>query len=276
MKHFLKILIRFHFLILFVLIEMFCFYLMVNSNEQNKTSFLSSANYISGTLYNQTSKLTDYFDLRNQNEQLKSENARLHEQLGAFKINSKQMNKMVDTVRYFQQYTYTPAKVINNSTNKMYNYLTLNKGSNDGISTDMAVITTNGIVGVVRAVSPNFSSVISVLNNKIGISAKIQKNGYYGSVVWDGSNFEEVVLTEIPNHVEVSVGDTIITSGYSIVFPEGILIGVVKDYKIEAGGNFYNIKVSLSTGFKNLKHVYVVTNILRKEQTELENFIEDD
>ena len=133
----------------------------------------------------------------------------------------------------------------------------------------MAVLTYSGIIGVVKKVTPNFASAISVLNRDYSISAKIKKNGYFGPVTWDGKGHKKVILSEIPHHVPVEPGDTIITSGYSTIYPEGILIGTVSDFKLK-GGNFLEIEVELSTDFKNISYVQVVKNFKREEQINLE------
>ena len=135
----------------------------------------------------------------------------------------------------------------------------------------MAVISTNGIVGIVKNVSNNFSTVISILNTSLRVSAKIKKNDYFGSLSWNGINYTKAQLDEIPFHVKISVGDTIITSGYSAIFPEGNLIGTISDFDVKQGGNFYSIPVNLSTDFKNLSYVYIISDFLKKEQINLEH-----
>lgn len=238
---------------------------------------MHSANIVSGFIYDKYSIVSGYLNLKEANDDLLKENARLRNRLpSAYKVNSNATYIKTDTAVFFQQYTYTPAKVINNSTDKMYNYITLNKGSSHGIKPDMGVITSNGVVGVVRKVSSSFSSVVSLLNKRIGISAKIKKNDYYGMVIWEGGNYAKATLKEIPNHVDIQKGDTIITSGYSAIFPEGIVIGKITRYEIEEGGNFYEITIELSTNFKTLTHVYIVSNLMRKEQLELEKTTEND
>ena len=139
----------------------------------------------------------------------------------------------------------------------------------------MAVVSPNGIVGVVNGVSKRFSTVMSLLNTDLHISAKIKKNNYFGSLSWDGKNYREAILYEIPHHVPVSKGDTIITSGFSTIYPEGVLIGTIKDFEVK-GGNFYEITVRLSTDFKNLTYVNLVSNLRKEEQIELEEQLEYD
>ncbi|NJK85384.1 MAG: rod shape-determining protein MreC [Bacteroidales bacterium] len=148
-----------------------------------------------------------------------------------------------------KKYVFIHARVINNSTDKQYNYITLNRGNKDGIEKEMAVVCSDGIVGVVKEVSENFSSVISLLNLNIKINAKIKKSGYFGPLQWTGTGYRKAVLSDIPHHVKITLGDTIVTSGFSAMIPEGYMIGVISDFKLK-GGNYYEIEVDLSTDFK--------------------------
>jgi len=163
-----------------------------------------------------------------------------------------------------------------NTTNKRNNYLTLNKGSNQGIAKDMGVITSTGIVGIVKEVSANFSSVISVLHKETKISAKVKKNGHLGTVIWTGGDYSNGELIDIPTHVKPVIGDTIITSGYSTSFPEGIMIGTISDFKIVKGDNFYTITIKFSTDFNNISYAYVIRNIMKDELDKLNKNQTDD
>jgi rod shape-determining protein MreC len=159
---------------------------------------------------------------------------------------------------------------VNNSTNRRNNFLTLDKGFKQGIEKDMAVITNAGIVGQVKDVSENYCTVKSMLHSQSIVSAKIKKDGSYGPLTWDGKNSEFVTLSDIPTHVRLKAGDTIVTSAYSITFPENISIGTVDTFARKSGEYFYTVKVRLLTDFKKLTHVYIVDNKLKKEQQELE------
>jgi rod shape-determining protein MreC len=270
MKNLLRFILEFHFFILFIIIETFSLYLVFQYNSYQRASFLNSSYAVSGYIYNYYNSFTEYLSLKTANKDLAKENALLHTNLKkSFKSNRILFQKINDSL-YQQHYIYISAKVINNSINKQYNYLTLNKGRRHGIKPEMAVVSPNGIVGIVKDVSNNFSSVISVLNGNLKISTKIKKNNYYGSLVWEGKNFNQVVLNEIPFHIKINIGDTVITSGYSAIFPEGILIGRISDFHIKKGDDFYNISVKLSTNFKNLSYVYVINNLLKQEQINLE------
>ncbi len=271
MKNLIKFIVRFHFFILFILIEFFSLFLVFFYNKKQKETFINSSNLISGFIYENTNKITSYLYLKDINKQLILENTIFHNnKINSSRSNFSEFTNIVDTIKFFQQYKYTNAKIINNSIQKQNNYITLNKGSKQGIERDMAVISPDGIIGIVKNVSNNFASVISVLNIQIGISAKIKNNNYFGSLVWEGKNYKIMNLEEIPNHVNISIGDTIITSGYSTIFPEGIIIGKISSFKKDKSKNFYHISVKLNNDFKHISHVYVIGNLLKAEQKKLE------
>lgn len=270
MRSLLRIILSFHFAILFIILEVISFTIYINNNESHKSKVLNSSNTLVASFYNLNSKILEYFNLRKINYQLNQENAKLKGRLkSSYKFNEVNILDLYDSV-YTKKYFYIPAKVINNSINKQHNYLTLNKGSKQGIKPEMAVVSPTGIVGIVREVSKNYSTVISILNTKLLISAKIRRNNYFGSLTWDGIDYSNMLLKEIPNHVERQVGDTIVTSGFSTIFPEGKLIGVISDFSNEKSGNFFDINVELTTDFKNLIYVYIIGNYDNYEQLKLE------
>jgi rod shape-determining protein MreC len=159
--------------------------------------------------------------------------------------------------------------VINNSVNKQKNYFTLDKGRRQGIKVDMAVTSEDNVAGVIVGCSENYSVAISLLNLDFRLSARIRSNGYFGSLNWDGRNYRHAVLNEIPQHISVSIGDTVETTGYSAIFPEGIRIGKVSDLK-KSGSDFYKITVELFTDFKKLYYADIIGNMKKTEQLELE------
>jgi rod shape-determining protein MreC len=173
------------------------------------------------------------------------------------------------------KYKFIPARVINNTVNKQYNYFTLNKGSRQGIMPDQGIIAENGVVGVINNVSDSYSTGISLLNKRLKISAKIKKNNYFGSISWEGPSYRYVQLNEIPPHVEVAYGDTIVTSGSSTYFPEGIMIGTVESCEIKGGDSFYTIRVKLAVDFKSITFVNVIQNYDKAEIMMLESRLKD-
>jgi rod shape-determining protein MreC len=256
--------------IFFLLLEIFCLYLVVRNNTFQRARYVSSSNYVAGNVYATVTSVREYFYLKETNDALAAENARLHNLTrDAFARSSTQVYLVRDSI-FKQQYQYINAKIINNSVNKRNNYLTLDRGSSSGIKAEMAVISSNGIVGITKDVSENFTSVLSVLNKNAKISAKIKKNNYFGSLSWDGSDYRLGTLVDIPTHVNIAIGDTIVTNAYSDIFPENILIGKIESFDIKPGDNFYTIIVRYSTNFKNVTHVYVVNNLIKEERKTLE------
>lgn len=277
MRNFIQFLVKNSFVFLFLFLEIIAFALLIKNNNYQHSKFLNSSNFLVGNLYESVANITDYFYLKSENELLRTQNAKL------LSANKNAFTKIfgntvqINDTSYFQKYVYTAAKVINNSTNERENYITLDKGFINGIKAGMAVINSSGVVGIVKNVSPNFSSVISLLHQKNSISGKIKTSVYYGSVVWDAdkNNYNTAFLNEIPNHVKLTVGDTIVTSGFSSIFPEGILLGTIKNFELEKGANFYSIEINLAVDFKKLSHVYIVKSLLKEEQTTLENLSQD-
>lgn len=274
MRNLLRFILKHHFIVIFILLEFLSLSLIVNNNSFQRSTFNNAFTNVKGGVYNLFDNVRHYMSLKESNRQLIEENLELRNLLRS-SYNTSLVEYITIDTSYFTQYQFFKARVINNSTNKQHNYLTLNKGSIHGVEPDMGVISANGVVGIVKDVSNHFSSVISVLNTNLNVSAKIKKNNYFGPLTWNGVNYKKAILKEIPYHVKIAEGDTIITSGYSAVFPEGIKIGTISDFAVK-GGNFYEIEVTLSNDFKNLSNVYLVGNALREEQNNLEDLTTDD
>ncbi len=222
------------------------------------------------------SSVTEYLNVKNENKKLAQENVELRQLLKSNYIeNVINPSHVIDSM-YKQKYDYFTARVINNSVNNQNNLITIDKGRNQGVRPDMAVICSQGIVGIVKDASSNFSIVIPVININAHISAKIKKNGYFGTISWDGISYQATQLNEIPFHIKLAVGDTIVSSGFSSIFPEGIMIGTIKKFDLNEGNNFYNIEVKLSTDFMSLNYVYIISNLLKEEQGKLENSTKND
>jgi len=269
MQNLIRFLIRYHFSLLFILIEALAIFLLVQNNNYQKTKFVGFTRNIKGSFYQQSVKINNYFHLKEENQKLAKENAQLKNFI------AKNLETRVDSFKtvtdsiYNQQYRYIRADIINNSINKQHNYITIDKGSMDGIEREMGVISPNGIVGIISGVSKHFATAISVLNSELKISAQLKNSGHFGSLSWSGRDYRFVQLKDIPLHADINTGDTIVTSGYSAIFPEGIMIGFVEDYE-ERSGRFLEIEVKLSNDFKKLSNVYVVKNLLKEEQQFIE------
>lgn len=256
--------------ILFLALEFFAVFLVVNNNGYQKSVAFAWVSEKTGNIQSARNGFWDYLNLKQINKELAAENARYRSMLpSAFLITDTLVHSKNDTL-YRQQYQMLSAEVISNSTNSPTNFLQLNKGRLQGIDKDMAVISPTGVVGIVVNVSQNFSWVMSLLNKETRISARIKKNGQIGTIAWEGGSYQFAALKDIPTHVRVSRGDTVVTSGYSHVFPQGEIIGVINDFNIKSGEHFYTINIRLGVDFNNLAHVYVIRNLLRGEQKKLE------
>ncbi|MGQ1945780.1 rod shape-determining protein MreC [Geofilum sp. OHC36d9] len=278
MRNIIRFILRYHFFLLFLLFETLSFYLLVNYNQHQHQLFLNSSGRLATSIFELTSNFRDYFSLRRANDELSRENALLRSRVYDYassgeieKHNSPQFTAQRDS-----QYLFTPAKVINNSVNKLHNYLTINAGKLQGVKSGMGVISARGLVGITRHVSDHYATVISLLNTQLKISAKLRDSDFFGSLTWKGGAPGQATLYEIPGHAKLSVGDAVITSGYSAIFPEGILIGTIENYELKQGEGFYEITVKLSVDFSRLTYVEVVEKISGKEQKELEKTTEDD
>jgi rod shape-determining protein MreC len=277
MRSLLRYLLKNYAFVLFLLLEGIALTLLFSYNSYQRSKYLNSSNRIAGNIYETYNSVVQYFHLTQINKNLAEENAELRLLLenqpdvvttgDSLVVN----HGAIDTL-----YQFIPARVINNSVNRPFNYFTLNKGRKDGIRPDQGVISAGGIVGVVTQVSESYAVGISVLNSRWSVSAKVKKNGYFGSLIWRGENYRMASLTEIPLHVDISPGDSIVTSGYSSIFPEGIMVGTIQEFTRPEGENYYDIEVNLSTDFKSLAYVEVIENNDKPEIEELENSITDD
>lgn len=274
MRNILVFIIRYHFLLLFVLLEIFAITLLVNSTYYQSSAILKAGSLVTGRFYTSISNATDYLKLRTTNEQLAQENAMLRQMKGVSFLKNDTSSFWVNDTLHKQQYQYIVSKVVLNTVGKRNNYIMLDKGSRSGIKKDMAVITSNGIVGTVVNVSENFSWVMSLLNKHTRISGRITKNNQMGTVVWNGVDHMYGTLTDIPAHVKIAKGDTIVSSGYSYIFPAGIMMGTISDFRVEQGDHFYIIPFKFSVDFNALQYVYVVKNLMKDEQEALEKSTE--
>lgn len=270
MRNLLVFITKNYFFFMFLILETFCISILVQNNKFQRASFVNSSNQLSASVLSTSENIQQYFYLKSENERLAKENAELlsHDLL-SFSVLANGEYTVNDTVKR-QKYTFTHAKVVNNSTNRRNNYLTLDKGSKQGVTNKMGVTSSSGVVGIVENVSENFCTVKSLLHSNTIINSKLKKDGSFGPLNWDGESFEYATLNDIPTHVRLFKGDTVVTSQYTLMFPENIMIGTVDSYYRESTKPFYTVKVKLSTDFKKLSHVYIVDNKLRVEQETLE------
>ncbi len=270
MRGLLQPFIRYGGILLFLLLEGISFFLIVRYNEGHNRIFFSSANAFFGNVYERYAGALNYFDLRRQNRQLQSENARLRRALRQSRyLDVAERDTMLGPDE-IQKYVYLTARVIQNSISLNNNTLTVNRGSKHGLSPHQGVIDDRGIIGIVRNTSEHYAVVMSLLHREIKIPASVQGTNYFGSLVWQGNHPDRMTLQAIPKHAEFELGDTIVTSGYSELFPPGLPIGTVEASNLKSGESFYNIQVRLINDFYNLEYVYVIQNRMKAEIEELE------
>jgi len=254
----------------FLLLAFISLALTFNNLNFHKSKFVNSANFISGGLYSQVSNISEYWNLKSENKRLAEENKRLKNRLEknnimVFNVDS----TIIDSTKYHQKYTFTTAKIINNNYTKDFNFLTINKGLNQGIGQEMAVINSKGIIGITDNTSNGYARVQSILNKNSKINARLKHSNYFGSLGWNGIDYNTVQLSDIPRQAPLQIGDTIETGGKSTIFPEGILIGVIT--KINKGNTADNtVDVTLFNDMSNLGYVYVIKNLDKKEIKSLE------
>lgn len=262
---------RFKYFLFFLLLEIIALVLIFNNLSFHKSKFVNSANNITGGFYSKVSNLSEYLNLKTDNDILSEENTRLRNLLqqknAVFFQND---SSVIDTVRYHQKFTFTNAEIINNNYTKEFNFLTIDKGENQGIKKEMAVINSKGVIGITDNSSNNYARVQSILNRNSKINARLKNSNYFGSLTWDGKNYNIVQLSDIPRQAPLSIGDTIETDGKSTIFPEGVLIGTIS--KVNKGNTADNtVDVKLFNDMRNIRHVYIIKNLDKKEIRELEN-----
>lgn len=257
------------FLLLFLIIESFSVFLLLSNNSyQSNKAINFSGQYIS-MIYNYSYSLSDYISLKETNEYLASENAKLYSILNDEK-------SFHDSILIKNKsFSYESAKVINNSIGKRNNFFTLNKGGKHGIKEGMGVITHNGVIGIIHSVSDNYSVGISLLHRKSSLGIKLIKNNHNGILKWNGFNYRKANITNFPSHIKLNKEDTITTNSHSIVFPEGINIGSITDFRKNEEG-YYNVEVTLFEDFNQLNFVYVIHSNQAEEQKILETKIKDE
>lgn len=273
---------------LFLLLEVICLVLVFQNNNFQKTAYLNSANNISARLYERYNNVEYYFHLKATNDSLVKENARLHNMLRT-SFDTVILDNIVknDTMRQYstdttrkvistsvRRYLYKEAKVVNNSVTNPINYITIHRGSADGIRRNMGVVGPSGVVGIVRSVNDHYAVVVSLLSKgrNFGTSARLSHGKEMGMVRWHGGDAGYATMEDVPKSVHLVKGDTVVTSGYSAFFPENIPIGYVESTEeVDKASTSFNIRIRLATNFYNLQYVYVIDNLLQDEQKSLED-----
>ena len=265
MQSLLRFIQRYSNFLVFLNLEVVAFLLFMSYNEYPKSSVFSTANQIIAFNYRIGNNISSYFHLKSANEALEEENATLRNEIIALQ---NQLEDSIERSAYTYShldYTYIPAKVIQATTNKHSNYLTINKGQRDGVYEGMGVRNADGVVGIVTTVGEKYSIVIPVINTNSHISCKFAKNGYFGTIDWDGYNYRYAHLIDIASHMSVEKGDTIVTSGLSPIFPSDIPLAIVEDVELKEGASYYTIRVRLNTDFRRIEYVQLINKQSYKE-----------
>lgn len=261
MRNLLQFLTRYSNFLIFLMLEVVAFILICTSNEYQRSAVWSSTNRVVAGVEGMKTNIVGYFRLRTENEVLTAENARLKEELMWLGNKIEEQTERDSSYLYSHlDWEYIPAKVVGITTNKQHNYLTINKGLRDSIEVDMGVVGADGVVGIVSAVGEKYSLVVPIIHTKISISSRLKNNGQIGGTAWDGRNCHYVNLTEIARHIDVNQGDTVVTSGLTEVFPEGVMVGEVYETSLGQGDNYHQTVVKLSTDYKSLRYVQVLRN----------------
>ncbi len=278
MRNLLELLARYSNTLLFVVLEVVAVVLIVTNNAYPKSAVFSSCNTVAAGLYTVSDNIGNYFSLRTDNARLAAENVALLTRINQLE---NELALATDTQPHEAGYvfaeknlTYVSARVINATTNRQHNYLTINKGRQDGIAEDMGVISDEGVVGIVCAASEHFAMVIPVLHTDLAISSKFVEHGYVGSLHWEGPDIQHANLTDVARHVDVQEGDKLVTSGLSAIFPPEIPVGTVDKVRLTDHDAFYDIRVRLAVDFKHLNYVTVIQNHNLAEQSALEERVQ--
>ncbi len=272
MHYILNFIIKFRNTILYLVLLFISLIFTIQSHSYHSSKFIGTTNSIVGCYYKCVNYINDYFDLRRINNDLLTENTALRNQIEYYRCRNSTIVEETfnDTI---VNYIYRSAKVINNTIHKTENYLTLDKGRNHGIKNDMGVITHNGVIGIIEQTSANYSRVISILNTNVELNVKLKKTDHFGTLKWDGAQYNLMKLIDIPSLANVKIGDTIISGGMSTIFPKGIPIGKITNFEQNEGQSFYSIDIMLFNDMYSIESVYIVENKNKEEIFNLEDAV---
>lgn len=261
---------KYKYVLFFLLLQFIALTLTINNHSFHRSKFINSANSISGGIYEKGNAISNYLSLEEQNNALIQENTRLRNLLSKIQYTSDSAttSSNIDSLQYHQKYQYINGVIVKNEFRKVYNYLTINRGEKDGVTSEMAVINNRGIIGVTDAASNSYARVRSIINRNTEINVRLKKSSYYGTLNWDGKDYKTVQLVDIPRQAVLTIGDTIITSGRSTIFPEGILIGTISNTDNRKTANTIDIK--LFNDMRNVHNIYVINNFHKQEIKGLE------
>ena len=272
MRNILLLLARFGAHLLFIGLEILCFYLIINYNHTQKDIFINSSSLASGKLNQKVNTWKNYLSLQEVNDSLRIENARHLEQI----INiSSFTTRQSDLDSSFNQYKIIPSTICSKTLNLRNNSITLCQGEGLGIKKGMGVISEKGIVGIIQKTSKNYAVVLPLINSLSNTSVSVKTKNYHGNLSWNSNNPLKMILNEVPKHANIAIGDTIITSGYSSIFPRGIMVGQINNFLVERGSANYSIDINLFGDITKLEYVYVIDNKLKPQIDSLQSLINE-
>lgn len=278
MRNFLFFLLRHATTIFFVVLEALCITLIINYNNYQKSAYMSSSAHLVGGIFSVQRGITEYFTLSRVNRDLMTENIELLNRIAKLEAQLKSIPDTLvpndDSLRI--KYVYRGAKVINSTTNRSRNYLTANAGKNVGIDADMAAVNRDGVVGIVSASSEHYSTILPIINTSFRLSVKMKNSHFRGQLVWNGVSPRRAMMIDVPEHAVINVGDSVVTSGASSYFPEGLMVGTVEEVSLDKNGGFYNLEILLAVDYSSLYDLEIIENRELQEQLELEQLNNND
>lgn len=261
MRNLLFFLVKYGPTIFFIFLQGICFYLIVNNNDKQGSIYLNSSNLFTGYLNQKTQEASNFLNLDEENSELRKDKARLLQEI--INSNIAKSPSKIDTVN--NQYTLLASKICSKTLNLRNNFITLCKGAGEGIEVGMGVINDKTVLGIVKDVSEHYASVLTLLHSQSRISVSLKHKEHHGYILWDTSDPLYVTAHGIRKYADISNGDTLVTSGYSIVFPENLDVGVIEDFRVESGGETFQIRVKLFDDFNTINDVYVIKSHLKNE-----------
>ena len=266
MRNLLEFINKHNHLLLFIFLESCALFLIFQNSQFHKSAFLNSTNSVTANSFTVISYIREYFSLKEINNLLLIENAKLKSLISY---------QNTDTISSSDPFQYISATIINNSVAKANNYLTLDKGKIDGVKKGMGVISERGVIGIVKETSERYSTVLSILHSQSKLSVAIKKNNHFGSLQWDGISYKKARIYDVPSHVKLKIGDTIITSGFSHIFPSKIDLGIISKIDTENDDKFHNIRMTFIEDLKQLRYVNICESINKNEKINLEKSLDE-
>lgn len=266
MRNLLELINKHNHLLFFILLEIIAFSLIVQNSNFHRSAFINSTNGVTANSFSAISNIKEYLSLKSSNEMLLLENAKLKSLISY---------QTSDSISSSDPHQFISATVINNSVSRANNYLTLDKGEIDGVKKGMGVVTEKGVIGIIKATSENFSTVLSILHSQSKVSVVIKKNNHFGSLQWDGKSYKRARINDIPSHVNLSIGDTITTSGFSFIFPSKTHIGIISQIDTEDDDKFHEIKMTFIEDLKEIRYVTICQSLNKKEKIKLNDELDE-